>query len=92
MDNKKSFFTYKGLPLVRKGDLIYFGNMYDDHIVMIEILSKEKQGGIDVANKVRIRKVATDMTLSPQDQIVKNAEKNSLYEALDVACAWLKIS
>ncbi len=92
MDNKKSFFTYKGLPLVRKGDLIYFGNMYDDHIVMIEILSKEKQGGIDVANKVRIRKVATDMTLSPQEQIVKNAEKSSLYEALDVACAWLKIS
>ena len=92
MDNKKSFFTYKGLPLVRKGDLIYFGNMYDDHIVMIEILSKEKQGGIDVANKVRIRKVATDMSLSPQEQIVKNAEKSSLYEALDVACAWLKIS
>jgi len=59
---------------------------------MIEILSTEKVGGIDVANKVRIRKVATDSTLPPNKQIVKVAEKSSLYEALDFACAWLKVS
>ncbi len=92
MSDKKKFFTYKGLPLVRKGNLIYFGNMYDDYIVMIEILSTDKQGGIDVANKVRIRKMATDITLPPQEQIVKKAEKTSLYEALDIACTWLKVS
>ena len=38
------------------GNNIYFGNMYDEFVVMIEILSTEKVGGIDVANKVRIRK------------------------------------
>lgn len=89
---KTSFFTYKGVPLVRKGKMIYFGNMYDDYVVMIEILETEKQGDIDVANKVRIRKMATDITLPPNEQIVKKAEKSSLYEALDMACAWLKIS
>lgn len=91
-EEKKAFFTYKGVPLVRKGNNIYFGNMYDEFVVMIEILSTEKVGGIDVANKVRIRKVATDSTLPPNKQIVKVAEKSSLYEALDFACAWLKIS
>ncbi|MGN0633121.1 MAG: hypothetical protein ACI4JW_04550 [Oscillospiraceae bacterium] len=90
-ESKKNFFTYKGMPLVRKGNLIYFGNMYDDYVVMIEILGTQKQGGIDVANKVRIRKMATDPTLPPKDQIVKKAEKESLYEALDIACAWLKV-
>ena len=89
---KKSFFTYKGVPLVRKGNTIYFGNMYDDYVVMIEILETEKQGDLDVANKVRLRKMATDITLPPNEQIVKKAEKSSLYEALDMACAWLKIS
>lgn len=59
---------------------------------MIEILGTEKQGDLDVANKVRIRKMATDPTVPPKDQIVKKAEKESLYEALDIACAWLKIS
>lgn len=90
-ESKKNFFTYKGMPLVRKGNLIYFGNMYDDYVVMIEILGTQKQGGIDVANKVRIRKMATDPTVPPKDQIVKKAEKESLYEALDIACAWLKV-
>lgn len=89
---KTSFFTYKGIPLVRKGNIIYFGNMYDDYVIMIEILETEKKGEIEIANKVRIRKMATDMTLPPNKQIVKKAEKNSLYEALDMACAWLKIS
>ena len=64
-EEKKAFFTYKGVPLVRKGNNIYFGNMYDEFVVMIEILSTEKVGGIDVANKVRIRKVETDSTLPP---------------------------
>lgn len=91
-ETKTSFFTYKGVPLVRKGNIIYFGNMYDEYVVMIEILGTEKQGQLDVANKVRIRKMATDITLPPNEQIVKKAEKSSLYEALDMACAWLKIS
>lgn len=88
---ESSFFTYKGVPLVRSGKTIYFGNMYDEYVVMIEILGTKKVGGMDVADKLRIRKMATDITLPPKDQIVKKAEKESLYEALDIACAWLKV-
>ncbi len=89
---KTGFFTYKGMPLVRKGNTIYFGNMYDEFVVMIEILGTEKHGEIEVANKVILRKMATDITLPPNKQIVNKAEKKSLYEALDLACAWLKVS
>ncbi|MBO5447928.1 MAG: hypothetical protein J5994_01245 [Ruminococcus sp.] len=91
-EQKTAFFTYKGLPLVRKGNQLYFGNMYDEFVVMIEIQGTEKIGGLDVANKVMIRKMATDMTLPPNKAIVKTAKKDSLYEALDIACAWLKVS
>ena len=45
-EEKKAFFTYKGVPLVRKGNNIYFGNMYDEFVVMLEILSTEKVVGI----------------------------------------------
>ncbi|MBR1764892.1 MAG: hypothetical protein IJ746_05810 [Ruminococcus sp.] len=90
-EKKSPFFTYKGVPLVRKGNMIYFGNMYDEFIVEIAVLGTEQQGGIEVANKVRMRKMATDLTLPPNKQIVKMAEKSSLYEALDIACAWLKV-
>ena len=77
-ETKSPFFTYKGMPLVRKGNVIYFGNMYDEFIVMIEILGSEKKGGIDVANKVRLRKMATDISIPPNKAIVKMAEKASL--------------
>lgn len=87
-----SFFTYKGLPLVRMGKQLYFGNMYDEYVIWIEILETAKQGDIDVATKVRIRKMATDTSISPVDAIVKTKEVDSLYTALDFACAWLKVS
>lgn len=86
---KCEFFTYKGLPLVRKGKEIYYGSMTDDYVVMIQILSTEQINGLDVANRVRIFRMATDESLPPNERINKTAEKTSLYEALDIASAWL---
>lgn len=88
---KSNFFTYKGLPLVRKGNQIYFGNMYDEFVVCMEITSTKKVGELDVADKVIIRKMSTDMTINPLEAIVKTSKKDSLYEALDIACAWLRV-
>jgi hypothetical protein len=86
---KNEFFKYKGFPLVRKDDLIYFGNMYDPCVVMLQIQEKEKQGNIDVATKIKIYEMKTDEDLRPDQAIVKSAEKHSLYEALDIAYVWL---
>lgn len=87
--SKPDFFTYKGFPLVRKGDQIYYGNMYDTYVIMMKIEEKTKVGDLDVASKVKIYKMATDEKLSPTQAVVKQSEKNSLYEALDIAYAWL---
>lgn len=88
-NENKEFFSYKGLPLVRKNDTIYYGNMYDDYVVMMEIKEKTNIGGLDVASKIRIYKMATDEKLNPMEAIVKSSEKTSLYEALDIAYVWL---
>lgn len=87
--NKGTFFSYKGYPLVRKGDEIYYGNMYDPHVIMMQIVEKTKVGDLDVASKVRIYKMATDEKLNPMEAIVKQSEKSSLYEAFDIAYVWL---
>lgn len=88
-ENKPSFFTYRGLPLVRKGNELYYGNMSDEYVVRMQIEQTKDLSGLQVASKIRIFKMATDKDL-PFDKIfVKNAEKSSLYEALDIACAWL---
>ncbi len=86
---KNDFFSYKGYPLVRKGDQIYYGNMYDPYVIMMQIMEKKKVGDLDVASKVKIYKMATDEKLSPIEAIVKQSEKSSLYEAFDIAYVWL---
>lgn len=88
-DNK--FFTYKGYPLVRKGDELYYGNMGDEYVVWLQILEAQDAGDIKTATKVALYKMATDESLSIMDRVVKNAEKSSLYSALDIAYAWLSV-
>lgn len=87
---EKGFFSYKGFPLVRKGDEIYYGNMYDNTVIMMQILEKTKVGSLDVASRIKIYQMKTDEKLSPVQAIVKQSEKNSLYEAFDIAYVWLR--
>ncbi len=87
---KIRFFTYKGLQLVRCGNVLYYGNMTDDYVTMIQIVSTQKVGNLDVADKVKVYLMSTDETLNPTDAIKKTTERNGLYEALDLAGVWLE--
>lgn len=87
---KMKFFTYKGLQLVRCGDVLYYGSMADDYVAMIQVLSKQKAGKLDVADKVKVYLMSTDDKLNPVEAIKKTSEKNGLYDALDLAGAWLE--
>lgn len=88
-EKESGFLSYKGYPLVRNKDEIYYGNMSDKYVVWMQITEKTKVGDLDVASRVKIYKMATDEKLNPIEAIVKQSEKNSLYEALDIAYAWL---
>lgn len=87
--NTSHFFTYKGFPLLRKNNEIYFGSMADDYVVKIQILQTKKEGDMEVASKCKIYQMSTDLSLNPVEAIVKSSEKDSLYEALDIASIWL---
>ena len=82
--------TFKGRPLMRKDNIIYYGSMADSHIIMLQILDYKKVGDTDVANKVSIQLQLTDPNIKGRAQIVKRTEKNGLYTALDVAAVWLE--
>lgn len=86
---KQSFPTYKGKPLVRCGDTIYYGSMKDKYVIKMDVKSKKKVNGLDVADKVVVQLMFTDPTIRTRKQIVKTSEKSGLYLALDIADAWL---
>ncbi|MFR6024828.1 MAG: hypothetical protein ACLUGW_11100 [Oscillospiraceae bacterium] len=81
--------VYKGHPLRRKDNIIYFGSMADEYIIMMQILETKKVEDLDVATKVTVQLQRTDPDLKSRDRVVKKSEKNSLYVAMDVASVWL---
>ena len=92
-DAKKTaqeFSTYKGRPLLRCGDELYYGNMSDPFVIRLQIKTKTEVGSISVADKVIIQLLATDPDLSPRKQLVKSSEKQGLYLAMDIADIWLE--
>ncbi len=83
------YLQFKGLPLVRKGNELYYGSMGNHEVVMLQMAGKKKVGDTDVATKVRMYRMLTDETVPVMQRITKTAEKASLYEALDLAYDWL---
>ena len=83
------FLTYKGKPLVRNGNTIYYGFPNDKFVIMMQILSTKPVGDVDVASKVSVQLLNTDPNVSPRERIVKSSEKKGLYAAMDIAEIWL---
>lgn len=80
---------YKGHPLRRKDNLIYYGSMSDKYIAMLQVTETKAVKDMDVATKVVVQLQLTDPNLKSRDRVVKKSEKNSLYSAIDVAAVWL---
>jgi hypothetical protein len=84
------FSTYKGLPLVRSGNIIYYGNMSDKYVIMLQILETKKVKDLDVATRVLVQLQHTDPDLRSKDRVIKKSEKDGLWNAMDIGCIWLK--
>ena len=80
---------YKGHPFQRKDNIIYYGSFADKYIIMLQILETKKVKDLDVATKVSVQLQLTDASIKSRDRIVKKAEKDGLYSAMDVAVVWL---
>ena len=82
--------SYKGRPLRRKDNLIYYGTMAEKYIIMLQVLDSKKENDLDVATRVSVQLQLTDPDLKSRDRVVKKTEKDSLYSAMDVAAVWLE--
>lgn len=89
MAEEKEILMYKGRPLMRMDNLIYYGSMADSHIVMLQILETKKVGDTEIASRVSVQLQLTDPAAKSRDRIVKKGEKAGLYTALDFGSVWL---
>ena len=88
-NSKNEGLVYKGHPLRRAGNLIYYGTMAEKYIIMMQVLDTKKEQDLELATKVSIQLQLTDPDLKSRDRVVKKSEKDSLYGAMDISAIWL---
>lgn len=82
--------TYKGKPLVRCGNELYYGSMQDRYVLYLQVLTQKQENGQETADKVHLMLLSTDLTRSPQDRVMRQTTKLGLYNALDIGGIWLE--
>lgn len=82
---------YKGKPLVRSGNTIYYGYMDQPYVAIMQIKSTRELQGEEVADKVVVQLFRTDPSITRlKDKIVKSADRVGLYSALEIGSIWLE--
>ena len=87
---EQNVLMYKGRPLMRKDNIIYYGSMADSHIVMLQIMETKKVKDMDIATRVSVQLQLTDPNAKPRERVVKKGEKDGLYTAMDLGSVWLE--
>ena len=88
-ETESNLLAYKGYPLIRKGPILYYGNMSDKYIIQCQILESENKNDLDIATRVQVTLQLTDPNAKAKDRIIKKSEKPGLYSAMDLAAVWL---
>jgi hypothetical protein len=88
--SEQNGLTYKGHPLMRKDNMVYYGSMADKYIIIMQVLESKDFKDLSLATKVSVQLQLTDQTVRSKDRIIRKSEKDGFYTALDVGCVWLE--
>ncbi len=88
------YLMYCDKPFVRENNTICYGDMTDDYVLFMLILTNKTVTAadgakIEVPDKILVQILSTDQSKSPVERIAKQFEKNGLYDAMDIGLIWL---
>ena len=86
----EGFSTYRGRPIVRKNNIICYGDPKEAAVLVLTILSTKKFGDEEIPDLILIQVQSTDTSLAITDRVLKQGMKNGLYQALDFGASWLE--
>lgn len=87
---EQKILTYRGKPLVRQGNFLFYGNPDDRYILFMNILESKKVGDLDVATRVLVQVQDTDDEKPFNEKVWKQCEKKNIFDAFDVGVIWLE--
>lgn len=88
-EKKKKALTYNGKPLIRCGNRLYYGNLEDKLILVLDVTKTKKVKGLEVASEVLVQVMDNTGELG-KGQVFRKAVREDLYKALDIGEWWLK--
>lgn len=86
--DEQKFLQYKGKPLVRKGSQLYYGNHDDKYIISMLVKESTKIIDLDVSTRVEVRLQTNEAP--GKERVIKRAEREGIYAALDLGEFWLQ--
>lgn len=86
---KKKLLTYKGKPLIRCGDRIFYGELTDKYILVLDILETKDVQDIKAATKIKIQLMDNTGEFG-KGQVYRKTERENLYKAIDIGEWWLQ--
>lgn len=86
-NKKEEILTYNGKPLVRCGNIIYYGNPEDKYIVIFRLEDQEPLEDLQISKRVIIELKTNE---GKRSQLIRQAERDGLYKAFDIGMFWLE--
>ncbi len=88
---ENNILQYKGQPIARCGNKIYYGDPSQRAILVLTVLESKNVDSEDVPSRVLVQIQSTDpaLELSPA-KILKESEKSTLVDALEIGTIWLQ--
>lgn len=86
--------VFRGKPLLREGNTFCYGSMSDKYVLFMMVLTnktiKDENGkDVEVPDKIILQVLSTDTSLPPHERVVKQFDKNGLFDAMDIGLNWL---
>lgn len=80
---EQTALIYNGRPLVKRGNEVIYGDINDPYYIHIRILETSNKKDLELATYVVV-------SLMQGVKIVKKAEREGIYRALDIGAFWLE--
>ena len=87
---ERDVLVYREKPLLRDGNILYYGDFSENFIVRFTILESEKVNDLDMAKKVVIDLLEKNGDDIKTAKLTKKAERTSMWAALDIGIYWLE--
>ena len=81
---EQTVFLYKGIPLTMHGNVIIYGDVNDKYYLRMSVLKTKTVKDVEIPQYIYIELIS-----SKDDKTVKKAEREDMYEALDIGGFWL---